>query len=383
MIEQYVASWLVPVLWILIVSYALFTIALMCLWRLLPLYAKSKTDSDAFISVIIPVRNEQENILNLLKDLEKQSFPLKQFEVLIMNDGSTDNTAGLVKNFSQHSACTIHLITLPDTPTTSPKKRAIETAIAHAKGNLIVTTDGDCRVPAGWLRAIAHCHNRTKAKLISGPVTFTTETSFTDHLQTVEFSSLIGSGASAIAAGFPSLCNGANLAYEKQAFIEVNGYDGVRHVASGDDEFLMHKISTRYPGQVTFLKSSDAVVATQPHKQWSLFFKQRKRWASKWKHYQSKTPLILALYVFSCNLALILSLALWFSGNLSTGSFLTLWLIKCVPEWLFLGTILHFLRKSVSILFIPVTQIFYPFYVCFFGLAAQKPEYEWKGRKLV
>ena len=383
MIEQYVASWLVPVLWILIVSYAVFTMILLCLWHFLPVHAKTETDPDTFISVVIPVRNEQENILSLLQDLEQQSFPFKQFEVLVMDDGSTDDTAALVNNFSLHSSAAIRLITLPDTPTTSPKKRAIETAVAQAKGKLIVTTDGDCRVQAGWLRAIAHCYQTTNAKLISGPVTFTPETSFTDYLQTVEFSSLIGSGASAIAAGFPSMCNGANMAYEKSAFTAVNGYEGVRHVASGDDEFLMHKISAHYPGQVTFLKSSEAIVSTQAHKQWSLFFKQRKRWASKWKHYQSKTPLILALYVFSCNLALILSLILWLSGILPGSSFLTLLLIKCAPEWLFLGTILHFLRKTVSIFFIPITQIFYAFYVCFFGLVAQKPEYEWKGRKLV
>lgn len=383
MIEQYIVSWMVPLIWLLIASYALFTIVLLCLWKRIPVHAPHHKTVNTFISIVIPVRNEQENILKLLEDLEKQSFPFSQFEVLVMDDGSTDNTASLVKIFSENSSATIHLITLPDTPTTSPKKRAIETAIAHAKGNLILTTDGDCRVQTGWLSAMANCHASTQAKLISGPVTFTRETSLTDHLQTVEFSSLIGSGASAIAAGFPSLCNGANLAYEKQAFLDVNGYDGVRHIASGDDEFLMHKISAAYPGHVTFLKSSDAVVSTQAHKEWSLFFKQRKRWASKWKHYQSKTPLILALYVFSCNLALILGLALWTSGVLSGLSFLTLLLIKCCPEWLFLGTILHFLRKNVSIFFIPVTQFFYPFYVCFFGLVAQKPEYEWKGRKLV
>ncbi len=246
-----------------------------------------------------------------------------------------------------------------------------------------MTTDGDCRVKSGWLQAISNCQISSKAKLISGPVTFFKETSFTDYLQTVEFSSLIGSGASAIAAGFPSLCNGANLAYEKSAFFAVNGYEGVRHIASGDDEFLMHKIADKYPGSIKFLKNPEAIVSTKAHTDWSLFFKQRKRWASKWKHYQSKTPLILALYVFACNLSMILAGLLWFSGSLNSQEFGILLLIKCAPEWLFLGTVLHFLKKTVSIFFIPFTQIIYPFYVCFFGLIAQKPEYEWKGRKLI
>jgi len=383
MIQQYIAFWLVPLLWILIVSYAVFTFVLFLLWRRIPAKYESKDMQSDFISVIIPVRNEEGNILNLLEDLNCQTYPFSKFEILVMNDGSTDNTVAIVENFNEKSLCSIKLITLPDTPTTSPKKRAIETAIAQTKGNLIVTTDGDCRAKPGWLEAIANCHTVTSAKLISGPVTFNKETSLTDHLQTVEFSSLIGSGASAIEAGFPSLCNGANLAYEKAAFFEVGGYDGVRHIASGDDEFLMHKISAKFPGQVKFLKDSNAVISTEAHKNWSLFFRQRKRWASKWKHYQSKTPLLLALYVFSCNFSIIAASTLWLSQDLPGSDFLILLLIKCAPEWLFLGTILHFLKKTVSIFFIPLTQIFYPFYVCFFGLVAQKPEYEWKGRKLV
>jgi len=383
MIEQYVINWLVPILWVCIASYAVFTIILFLLWKNIPAGSKTNVGNTTFISVIIPVRDEEENILNLLQDLNRQTFPTHQFEVLIMNDGSTDRTDEIARTFAQHSACMVHMIRLPDAPTTSPKKRAIETAMGLAKGNLIVTTDGDCRVKPGWLQSIAAFHQKTQAKLISGPVTFNKETSLTDHLQTVEFSSLIGSGASAIAAGFPSMCNGANLTYEKSAFFEVDGYDGVRHIASGDDEFLMHKIAAKYPGQVKFLKDPEAIVSTQAHKEWSLFFKQRKRWASKWKHYQSKTPLILAIYIFSCNLALLIALGLWMSGYLNSIGFLALLLLKCTPECLFLGTILHFLQKPVSTFFIPVTQIFYPFYVCFFGLVAQKPEYEWKGRKLV
>ncbi|MCE6987579.1 glycosyltransferase [Dyadobacter sp. CY323] len=383
MIEQYVLSWLIPLIWLFVASYAVFTFVLTIFWkRIKP--AQDRPDiSDIFISVVIPVRNEAANIGFLLQDLISQTLPLSQFEVLVMDDGSTDETASIVETFAQTTECNIKLIALPNTKTTSPKKRAIETAISQAKGTLIVTTDGDCRAKAGWLLAIATYYRQTGAKLISSPVTFTAETSLTDHLQTVEFASLIGSGASAISAGYPSLCNGANLAYEKKAFLEVGGFEGVKHIASGDDEFLMHKIAARYPDGVYFLKNQNAVVSTGPHKHWSAFFRQRKRWASKWKHYQSKTPLILAIYVFTCNFSMIVSLLLWLSGQLNGQAFLFLLGLKCIPEWLFLGSILRFLQKPKSIFYIPVTQVIYPFYVCFFGLAAQKPEYEWKGRKLV
>ena len=381
--EQYILPWLVPAIWILICSYALFTFGLAFLWSKLPSPNRQPAKSGEMISVVIPVRNEQENILFLLKDLENQSLSYPQFEVLVMNDNSTDNTAALVLNFINKTKCNIRLIHLPDVTTASPKKRAIETAVAESKGNLIVSTDGDCRVGSHWLQSIAEYYSKTKAKLISGPVTFTKEKSLTDHLQTVEFASLIGSGASSISAGYPSMCNGANLTYEKSVFYEVGGFDGVRHIASGDDEFLMHKIAAKYPNDVHFLKNPQTIVSTKAHQKLSLFFRQRKRWASKWKHYQSKTPLVLALYIFSCNFSLIASTVLFLTGNIDLSELGIIWLVKCAPEWLFLGGVLSFLQKPKSIFFIPITQIIYPFYVCFFGLAAQKPEYEWKGRKLV
>lgn len=365
-------------------SYALFTLALAVLWkRSRKPVTSTGIPGQTLITVIIPVRNEAENIGALLGDLDRQTLSPSQFEVLVMDDSSTDNTAGLVQHFAVNSTARIRLISLPDERTSAPKKRAIETAMGHASGKLIVTTDGDCRVGPGWLEAIATFHAQTGAKLISSPVTFTRETSLADHLQTVEFASLIGSGAASMAAGYPSMCNGANLAYEKEAFMGVKGYEGVRHIASGDDEFLMHKIAAAYPGGVRFLRDREAIVRTAPHRNWQSFYRQRKRWASKWKHYQSKTPLILAVYIFTCNFAMLLSAALWLAGALPFHMLLALLAIKCVPEWLFLGSVLVFLQKKTSVAFIPVTQCIYPLYVCFFGLAAQKPEYEWKGRKLV
>ncbi len=376
-------SWAVAAIWILLGSYAVFTLALTWLWTRIRKRAEpADIPRDFFITVIIPVRNEAGNIISLLEDLNRQTLPFPHFEVLVMDDSSTDNTAAIVRAFAEHSQARIKLIPLPDQRTSAPKKRAIETAIAHAQGKLIVTTDGDCRAQAGWLHAIATCYLHTGAKLISSPVTFTREATFTDHLQTVEFASLIGSGAASMSAGYPSMCNGANLAYEKETFLEVHGYEGVRHIASGDDEFLMHKIAARYPGSVYFLRHRDAVIRTAPHRNWASFYRQRKRWASKWKHYRSKTPLVLAIYIFASNFSLLLAGAFALAGSIPLSVFSGMLALKCVPEWLFLGSVLGFLQKRKSLIFIPVTQVFYPFYVCFFGLAAQKGQYEWKGRRL-
>ncbi len=187
-------------------SYAVFTLLLTLLWsRIRKPAATGPIPNDLFITVIIPVRNEAANIVSLLKDLDRQTLPCSHFEVLVMDDSSTDDTAAVVLAFAENSKARIKLVPLPDVRTSAPKKRAIETAMTQASGNLIVTTDGDCRAHAGWLYAIATCYVYTGAKLISSPVTFTNEASLTDHLQTVEFASLIGSGAASMSAGYPSM----------------------------------------------------------------------------------------------------------------------------------------------------------------------------------
>ena len=332
------------------------------------------------ITVIIPVRNEAGNISNLLDDLSRQTYA--RFEVIVADDSSTDATLAIVQEYTLRAPYPLHPFPLTDERTASPKKRAISQSIARATGDLIVTTDGDCRVGPDWLASIAAFYDQTGAKLISGPVTFTAESTLFDSLQTVEFASLIGSGAGTMALGRPTMCNGANLCYEKRVFADVGGFAGVDHLASGDDEFLMHKIAVRYPGSIRFLKSREAIVQTGPHRSWLAFYQQRKRWASKWRAYESWLPTGLAVFVFLSNAAPVVAVLGWLLGFLTGHWTLVVVGLKVVPEFLFLRQILLFLQKRASVSTIPLTQLMYPFYVVFFGLVAQGKGYRWKGRNL-
>ena len=361
--------------------YALFTITLWVTWLRMPAFeAESNQPDGPFITVIIPVRNEADNIANLLNDLSEQTYA--RFEVIVADDSSTDDTLRIVTEYAGKAPFALRPLPLTDQRTASPKKRAITQSIALATGNLIVTTDGDCRVGPRWLASLAAFYQQTGAKLISAPVTFTAERSVFDSLQTVEFSSLIGTGACTLTLGYPTMCNGANLCYEKRVFAEVGGFAGVDHLASGDDEFLMHKIAARYPDGVQFLKSADVIVRTQAHQSWGAFYNQRKRWASKWKAYESYLPSLLAVFVFLSNAAPIIALAGWLSGFLNGSMTLLVIGLKAVPEFLFLRQVLVFLQKKSSVGVIPLTQLVYPLYVLFFGLVAQGKGYKWKGRNL-
>jgi cellulose synthase/poly-beta-1,6-N-acetylglucosamine synthase-like glycosyltransferase len=201
-------------------------------------------------------------------------------------------------------------------------------------------------------------------------------------LQTIEFASLIGAGASLLEAGHPTMCNGANLAYERTAFEEVGGYAGVDHIASGDDEFLLQKIHLRYGNHICFLKHKDAIVRTKPQESWQAFYRQRIRWASKWAVNKRVTTMLVAVFIFLVNLITLIVLIKAVSGNRMNIGFNTILLIKYLPEFLFLSLIIRFLGKKRLLMYIPLVQLFYPLYVLFFGLTAQRKGYEWKGRRL-
>ncbi len=374
---------LLNIFWLLVISYAVFVLILWLFWNRIQVYTMAQpADLSTRVTVVIPVRNEENNILALLGDLTMQDYPKNLFEVMVVDDASEDNTVQLTESFIENADINIKLIRMGNKTSSSPKKAAIEAAIAKSEGDFIITTDGDCRVDRGWISCYISMYEQTNAKLISGPVTFTAEQQFTDYLQTVEFSSLIGTGAACIQAGSPTMCNGANLGYRKEAFLTVNGFEGVRHIASGDDEFLMQKIRQKFPDGIRFLKHHQAIVKTHAHQTWKGFFNQRKRWASKWQHYDSIIPRLMAVYVFLSNAVLPVSFLATLAGFIHPNITLALWLLKCLPEWLFISTVLRFLGKENSILFIPLVQIVYPLYIFLFGLSGSSKGYLWKDREL-
>lgn len=335
------------------------------------------TEKDTKLTIVVPVRNESANIVKLLEDFNQQNYPSENFEVIVANDGSTDNTADLVLIFQETAKFSLRLLNIFEEKGSSPKKRAIQKSIEIAAGELIITTDGDCRVSDKWLSSIQRFYKSTGAKFISSPVTFMDENNFWNTAQIIEFASLIGSGACAMYLRKPNMCNGANIAYPKEAFANVGGFAGNEHLASGDDEFLMHKIFEKYPESVLFNANIDSIVKTESQPDIKHFYQQRKRWASKWKHYDNWQISALAIFIFMVNFGAIIT---YFYIPSIIG--LELLLLKFGVEFVFLSLIISYLGYFKKIFFIPIIQIFYPLYVVFFGLISQGKDYEWKGRKL-
>lgn len=320
------------------------------------------------LSVLIPIRNEAEKLPVLLESLEGQTCPPEFFEIIFIDDGSTDQSRAIISKYISYTS--LHMKLLDILPGEgSPKKRAIELGIKDSKFNLIATTDGDCILPENWISTLQDMLS-TK-HFIFGPVIFKEEPNSLWHTwQKIEFSSLIGSAAVGSFLGRPFMASAANMAFRKSTFDTIGGYDGNRHIASGDDEFLLKKIVQQVPQGVQFLKSKKMAVVTQAKNNLFDFYHQRLRWAGKWKYQKGKMP---AVYVFFVHLFMLSAL---FSGHWD------LVLLKIITEAIFLVTLVRFFYKTSFLTVLPVTQLSYPLYVLIMGISVLfNKKYTWKNRE--
>ena len=347
-------------------------------WRSLTDFKAEESSKQTFISVIIPARNEEKNIDRVLLALKNQSYPTSSFEIIVIDDFSIDKTADVVKNFPLDNLQLIH----PDSDSnTSSKKKAIETAVALAKGELIITTDADCLPPVDWLKTLNAFYSATNASFIAAPVKFTHNNSLLQTFQSLDFLTLQGITAASVATHFHSMCNGANLAYKKQSFIDVNGYEGIDKVATGDDMLLMYKIWKKDPEKVFYLKAKEAIVSTDPMFTLKDFIMQRTRWASKTLIYEDYRIIAVLFFVYLLNCWFIALLVFAFFNKTYWLVLSGYWIIKTIIETPFLNSVSKFYGEQKLMRYFFFFQPLHIFYTVFVGLISQFGKYEWKGRK--
>ena len=330
------------------------------------------------VSIIVAARNEEKNVRKTIEDLLMQTYDQALTEIIIIDDHSTDDTAQIIASYEPQG---VRLIKLnEERALNSYKKKAIQTAISGANGQLIITTDADCRMGSKWLETIVSFYETNQYKMISSPVVFFEEKSFFERAQTLEFLYLIGLGASTIGNNKASTCNGANLAYERDAFYSVGGFQGIDDLASGDDELLLHKMAAKYKNAIGFLKSKDAIVYTHAKPTLSEFIQQRKRWASKSTRYKNKSIIILGVCIWVFNLTIIINFVAGFIDALYLKIFIWQLVVKIIAEYCFLAGVTKFAGRRELLKLLPVLNIMHVLYIVYIGVAGNSGKYNWKGR---
>ncbi|MEZ5021977.1 MAG: glycosyltransferase [Chitinophagales bacterium] len=349
------------------------------------LFKADSIKSQLFITVVIPAKDEVLNIGLAIESILAQNYPNELFEIIVVNDHSTDDTAKVVENFVQNNVRLINLEDIPlKTGEVAFKKRAIEEAIKISKGEIIVTTDADCQHHKNWLKTLSNAFDQKKANIISGPVLFNFNNSLFQRFQALDFLGMIGITAASIEVGMFNLANGANLAFRKAVFNEVGGYSGIDQQASGDDMLLIYKFSRVDASKVLFLKSKEAIVYTHPASNLNEFVQQRLRWTSKSFGYQDHRITLILAFVYLVNVLLIVSL---FCGVLSWDinyifCFMAQFALMSIVDFMFLNKVATFFeRKTLLKVFVP-SQFLHVIYIIIIGLLGNVIKYNWKGRKL-
>jgi cellulose synthase/poly-beta-1,6-N-acetylglucosamine synthase-like glycosyltransferase len=266
---------------------------------------------------------------------------------------------------------------------TAYKKFAIETGVAAASGELIVTSDADCFFEPHWLSTLASCYEEKGAKFIAAPVRIGIRShTLLDIFQTLDFITLQGITGAAVSSRFHSMCNGANLAYSREAFYEAGGFRGIDHIPSGDDMLLMHKIWLLYPEKVFFLKNRQAIVSTLPETRWKGFLNQRVRWASKADSYQDRRIFWILLLVYLVNVLFIVFLAGAFFNLWWLWLFLVLLVAKTMVEYPFVRSVAAFFGQQRLMVYFPALQPFHIFYTVVVGWLGKFGSYRWKDRTI-
>jgi glycosyltransferase involved in cell wall biosynthesis len=314
------------------------------------------TSPKELVSVVVACRNEEKNLPELLKHIIEQDYPGKLFEVIIVDDNSTDSTGIIASDYTGK----INLISVNNKGT--GKKHAIKTGIEASSGNLIITTDADCVMGKGWIRTIAAFYEENKPEMIICPVQLEASRGFFAPFQELEFLSLQGISAGTASSGNGTMCNGANLAFTKEAYLR-NIANMHFEIASGDDIFLLHSMKKQNQSKILWLESREAIVTAGSCTTFKSFLKQRKRWISKAKAYNDRETIFLGIVTFVTIFIQVSVLIALLFDRAFLPVFFTIILLKSVPDFLILqNASTRYGRKELLIWFFPA-QLVYPLYV--------------------
>nr|WP_125723210.1 glycosyltransferase [Flavobacterium ustbae] len=340
-------------------------------------YKNTNLKSKTSFTIIVPFRNEKENLPILLESFSNLNYPKDLFKVILVDDSSDEKFQVLSRGFG-----TKFQVSVIDNfrVSKSPKKDAITTALLHVKTDWVITTDADCIVPENWLLTFDHYIQETNVSMLAGAVTYKCKNSFLDDFQQLDLTSLQGAtiGSFGLNKGF--MCNGANFAYKKSLFDNLEGFEGNDKIASGDDVFLLQKAIEKFPKEVHYLKADEAIVVTKPTENWKSLFHQRVRWAAKTSSYKSTFGKFLGLSVFFGNLNFVISFFLLIFGIWSYPIFVIFAFSKIAIDFVLLFITNKFLTKT-RIKSLLLSSLLYPFFSSTVALYSLFGAYEWKDRK--
>lgn len=340
-----------------------------------------KINTTNSFSIVIPFRDEENTLPELIKSITRIDYPKEFFEVIFINDESTDNSVNTINDLFKNNSIN-HTVINNERFSKSPKKDAITLGVKKAKFDWIVTTDADCTLPKLWLQCWSKLIDRKSPNLICGPVAYKNIKSWLDYFQNFELLSLMSFTIGSFGNNKPFMCNGANLCYNKSFFNFMNGYNNNNNIASGDDVFLLENALKFDASKVYFIKSKTAIVLTQTEKTIKNVIQQRIRWASKTSSYKNYRGKLIGLLILLMNALLISLTILSFTGL----RYFEILVFSLIIKLLFDGMLIiqsnsFFQKSKFSLIHYLSSSLLYPVFSVYIAIMSVFCEYKWKGRR--
>lgn len=331
----------------------------------------SNPSVSAKISVVIAARNEEATIEKCLSSIVSQGYNKGDYEIILVNDHSTDDTLKILERYSKE----YNHLKYYSLDESFSKKEAIKFGVSKAKYEIIATTDADCKTPKNWLKLISTQFQNSS--LLLGPVQLTQTKGFLGAFQELDMFSLQGFTFGSLAFNNPILINAANMVFKKEDHVHHTSLN--EKTPSGDDMFLLEQLKINKKN-ITGILDTKFVVKTKAEKSFLDFFNQRIRWASKNKHYKDKSIQYFGVLIFLTNISLIFIYLHLVFVEQNRVVYIILLLTKWLIDFILLFLVSSFFkRRKVLTYFVPV-QLIYPLYILVVGVLSSFFKIKWKGR---
>jgi cellulose synthase/poly-beta-1,6-N-acetylglucosamine synthase-like glycosyltransferase len=343
-------------------------------------HANRHTGDFPTLTIVVCARNEERNLVNLLPALARQNYPAGRLEIVLVNDRSRDRTEELLQAFASQHAQALYFRIDDEAPGLAPKKRAINLALHHTGSEIILLTDADGIPGENWAAEMA-AQFQPGVVMVCGYSPYYPRNTLAQKILALEYFSHAAVAAGSIGAGRPLTCTGSNLAYRRDAFFSVGGFEGVGHWISGDDDLLLHKMHAQHAGKIAYVAHPATHVPVKPPASWQELQSQRTRYASKGRFYHWKVTLaLIAVYVL--NLLLCLGVAALLFGQ--TRLFVSTLLCgagKAVVEFAYLRRASAWFQEQDLLRYFPLAAVLHPFYIVYFSTRAQFATFAWRGEQ--
>lgn len=345
--------------------------------KILPLKTESELPT---VSVLVPARNEEVNILRTLTSLEKQTYPKDRLTVVMINDRSTDSTGEIMEEFARKNS-NFKIVNIQNLPKgVAPKKHALMNAIAQTDSEIIVTTDADCIHSPGWLMNMTSHFNDGVALVTALTVFEPDDYTILHELHSLDFLSQAVVSAGAMGCGLPLMCSAPNLAYKREVFNEIGGYGESSSCVSGDDNLFLQNLVKAGRYKTAFAIGKDTIVKSLPPETVKGVWHQRLRWGTQGAFYPLKIKLAGAV-VFSYYLSILLSPLFYFLG-VSLPVLLALGILKIAADFYVIKYGFRVLGIKFKTKIFIMLSLIHPLLIIATLLSSLTIPFDWKGSNL-